>query len=59
MLHNRNANHRRPAAVGVSLLVSVLAVLSVRFLYYGNQTFFLTCTAVERLFKRPEPAIPR
>jgi hypothetical protein len=37
--------------VGVSLLVFVLAVASLRLLYYRNQTFFLLCSAVERLFK--------
>jgi hypothetical protein len=41
--------------VGVSLLVSVLTAASLRLLYYRNETFFLLCSAVERLFKNWSP----
>jgi hypothetical protein len=39
---------------GVSLLLSVLVLVSARFLYNRSHVFFLLCTAVERWFQRCE-----
>jgi len=42
---------------GVSLLLSVLALVSARLLYDRSHVFFLLCNAVEQWFRRSEQGV--
>jgi len=42
---------------GVSLLVSVLVLMSARWLYDHNHLFFLLCNACEQRLRRAAPAL--